>query len=156
MSPWRKLFVAIRPMVEPGHRVQQMLRALDDRRSARLLGDIDEAFDAKQARPEVLADAVEKELQFGPGQRCLSRQHEGLDAASRQMILMVMMMVVAVIMIMTAVRARHGHFRSRPARAKDADRRLDWRHRNHRPLGARQSRAWPDRAARYRRRGLCA
>ena len=56
--------VVVRPLVEPCHRVQQMLGALNDSGAAWLLGDVDEPLDPQESRAKILRDAVEKELQL--------------------------------------------------------------------------------------------
>ena len=47
--------IAVRPTVEPGHRMQEMLRALDHRRSAGFLSDVHESFDAQKPGPRFCA-----------------------------------------------------------------------------------------------------
>ena len=93
--------IAVRPAVEPAHRMQEMLRALNDRRPARLLGDVDESFDAQKSGAEVLRDPVEQELRFLARQRALARENEILDSPAFEMgtcrwpwIVLVMAMVV--------------------------------------------------------------
>ena len=56
--------IAVRPAVEPCHRVEEMLRALDDRGTAGFFSDVQESFDAQKARPEVLRNAVQQELRL--------------------------------------------------------------------------------------------
>ena len=61
--------------------MQQMLRALDHRRTAGLLGDIDESLDAQEPRAEVLRDAVEQELRLPRATAALSRASTKLSIA---------------------------------------------------------------------------
>ena len=61
------------------NRVKQMLGALNDRRTAWLLGDIDEPLHPQEPRAEILPDPVKQKLQLFARQRRLARQHEALD-----------------------------------------------------------------------------
>ncbi len=83
---------------------------MDDRRTARFFGDIDQALHSQQSRPEILGDAVEQELKLVTGERLLAHQKECFDAllaemgavtVSAIMIIMVLMLVLARIMVVS-------------------------------------------------------
>ena len=94
--------IAIRPMVEPGHRVEEMLRALDHGRSARFLSDVYESLDAQKPRSEVLRNSVKQKLGFLTRERALARENEILDSPAFKM---KAVRVGAGIVIVTLVRA---------------------------------------------------
>ena len=65
--------IAIGPTVEPGHRVEEMLRALDHSWSAWFLRDVYESLDAQKPRSEVLRDSAQAETATSSRARGLSR-----------------------------------------------------------------------------------
>src|SRR5580692_439481 len=72
--------IAIGPTVEPGHRVEEMLRALDHGWSAWFLSDVYESLDAQKPRPEVLRNSVKQKLSFLTRERALARENETLNS----------------------------------------------------------------------------
>ena len=77
--------IAIGPTVEPGHRVEEMLRALDHSWSAWFLGDVYESLDAQKPRSEVLRNSVKQKLRFLARERALARENEILDSPAFEM-----------------------------------------------------------------------
>ena len=61
-----------------------MLHALNYSRLAGFFQNIDEAFDAQQGWPQILANAVEQELQFLARQGIGAREHKTLNAFGRK------------------------------------------------------------------------
>ena len=95
--------------------MQEMLCALNHRRSARLLGDVHETLDTKESCAKVLGDPIQQELCFLARQRTVAREHKILDTSFLEMmtvrmarvIMFVMIIIVAArIMIMGAVLMR--------------------------------------------------
>ncbi len=72
--------IAIGPTVEPGHRVEEMLRALDHSWSAWFLGDVYESLDAQKPRSEVLRNSAKQKLNFLTRERALARENEILNS----------------------------------------------------------------------------
>jgi hypothetical protein len=95
--------IAVRPTVEPGHCVQEMLCTLNHRRPAGFLGDIYESLDAQKCSAKILGDPVQQELYLLARQRTLAYEHEILDSSAfemmtvhvARMIMPVMIMIVA-------------------------------------------------------------
>ena len=77
--------IAIGPPVEPGHRVEEMLGALDHSRPAWFLSDVYEPFDAQKPGSEVLRDSVKQKLGFVARERALARENEILDSPAFKM-----------------------------------------------------------------------
>ena len=98
--------IAVRPAVEPRHRVEEMLRALDDRGAAGLLSDVKKSFDAQKARPEVLRNSVQQELRFVARKRGFrASEDEILDSPAfevRTVRMAAVVIVVVMIMIVAA------------------------------------------------------
>jgi hypothetical protein len=72
--------IAIGPTVEPGHRVEEMLCALDHSWSAWFLGDVYESLDAQKPRSEVLRYSAKQKLNFLTRERALARENETLNS----------------------------------------------------------------------------
>jgi hypothetical protein len=72
--------IAVRPAVEPRHRVEEMLRALDDRWPPRFLSDVYEALDPQKPCTEVLSNSVQQELRFVARKRGLACENEILNS----------------------------------------------------------------------------
>ena len=77
--------IAIGPTVEPGHRVEEMLRALDHSWSAWFLSDVYKSFDAQKPRSEVLRNSVKQKLGFLARERALARENEILNSPAFKM-----------------------------------------------------------------------
>ncbi len=92
--------------------MQEVLRALDHRRPARLLGDIQEPLHPEKPRPEVLRDAVEQELRLLARKWALAGQDEALDPPALEMalprVVMMLMIVARVAVVMGMVRVLVG------------------------------------------------
>ena len=91
--------IAIGPTVEPGHRVEEMLRALDHGWSAWFLSDVYESLDAQKPRSEVLRNSVKEKLGFLAGERALAHENEVLDSPAFKM----KAVRVAVVVVMVAI-----------------------------------------------------
>ena len=85
--------VGVRPALEPGQIVQQVLRALDHRRAAGLFGDIHDAFHAQQIGPEILLQGVEQEPQRLARDRRLAHEAERGDIAVVQVVMIVIVVI---------------------------------------------------------------
>ena len=91
--------IAIGPPVEPGHRVEEMLGALDHSRSAWFLSDVYEPFDAQKPGSEVLRDSVKQKLGFVARERALARENEILDSPAFKMKALRAAAVVVIVMV---------------------------------------------------------
>ncbi len=91
--------VGVGPAVEPGQIVQQMLRALDHRRTVRLFRDVDDALHPQKIGAEILLQGVEQQPQRLARDRLIAHEAERGDVAIVQAV-MVMMIVVAMIVVM--------------------------------------------------------
>ena len=80
--------------------MQEMLRALDHRRSARFLGDIHQSLDAKKPRSKVLRDPVQQELRFFARERALPGEYEILDSPAFKVRLVRVARVIVFVMVM--------------------------------------------------------
>jgi hypothetical protein len=94
--------IAVRPAVEPRHRVEEMLRALDDGRPPRFLSDIYEALDAQKACTEVLPNSVQQELRFVARKRGLACENETLNSPAFEVGPVGMAVVVVFVMVVAA------------------------------------------------------
>jgi hypothetical protein len=99
--------IAIGPPVEPGHRVEEMLGALDHSRPAWFLSDVYEPFDAQKPGSEVLRDSVKQKLGFVARERALARENEILDSPAFKMkavrvaaVIVIVVVIVAIVRIM--------------------------------------------------------
>ena len=77
--------IAVRPTIEPSHRVEEMLCALNHGWSAWFLSDVYESLNAQKARSEVLRNSVEQKLGFLAGERALARENEILNSSAFKM-----------------------------------------------------------------------
>ena len=91
--------IAIGPMVDPGHRVEEMLRALDHGWSAWFLSDVYESLDAQKPRSEVLRNSVKQKLDFLTRERALARENEILDSPAFKMKALRAAAVVVIVMV---------------------------------------------------------
>jgi hypothetical protein len=80
--------------------VQKMLRSLEHRGPARLLGDIDQAFDPQKIRPEIMFQRIEQKLQRIARSRLLVYESEGRYVA---VVMMVVKMIVALVIVVMIV-----------------------------------------------------
>ena len=76
--------IVVGPAVEPGHRMQEMLRALNHRGAAGLLGDVDQPLDPQKSSAKILGDPVQQKLRLRARQRALAGEHEILDSSTFQ------------------------------------------------------------------------
>ena len=95
--------IAIRPTLEPAHRMQQMLCALNDRRPARFISDIQETFDAQKSWSEVLRNSVQQELRLLARQGAFARENEILDSPAFEMVTVRMAAAIVLVTSMVAV-----------------------------------------------------
>ena len=88
--------------------MQEMLCALNHRRSARLLSNVHESFHAKETCAEVLRDPVQKKLRFLPYEWALACENEILYSPAFEMVavcvarMIVFMTIIFVMMIVAA------------------------------------------------------
>ena len=94
--------VVIRPALEPGQVVQELLRALDHRRAVGLFGDIHDAFDAQQIGPEILLQGVEQQAERLARDRLVAGEAERGDIAVVQMV-MIVVVVIGIVPVMMIV-----------------------------------------------------
>lgn len=87
-------FVAVWPSLQPGHRMEKVLRALNDRRSSWFFFDIDQSLDAKEAWTEILRNAVKQKSQLFSRQGIVSQQHKTLDAFFAKVVRMIVIMIM--------------------------------------------------------------
>jgi hypothetical protein len=103
--------IAIGPTVEPGHRVEEMLRALDHGWSAWFLGDVYESLDAQKPRSEVLRNSAKQKLNFLTRERALARENEILNSPAFEvetvgMTAVVIVIVMAMIVVTSIILVR--------------------------------------------------
>ncbi len=82
--------------------MQELLRALDHCRTVRLLGDIYDAFDAKEIGPEILLQGVEQQAERLARDRLVSGEAERGDIAVVQMV-MIVVVVIGIVPVMMIV-----------------------------------------------------
>ena len=89
--------------------MQEMLRPLNHRRSARLLNNVHESLDAKEPRAKVLRDPVQKKLRFLARERTLAHENEILNTPAFEMMAVCaqrLIMLVTITFVMMIVAAR--------------------------------------------------
>ena len=89
--------------------MQQMLRTLNHRRSARLLSNVHESFHAKEPCAQVLCDPVQKKPRFLAHERTLAHENEILNTPAFEMVTVCaksMIMLVTITFVMMIVAAR--------------------------------------------------
>ena len=89
--------VVVGPALEPGDVVQKVLRALNHRRSSRLLRNIHQSLHPEKIRSEIPLQRVQKELQ------CIARGRFLANERKRRDRLIVMMMIVMIVVVMIVV-----------------------------------------------------
>ena len=80
--------------------MQELLRALDHRRTVGLFGDIDDAFDAQEIGPEILLQGVEQQAQRLARDRLVAGEAERGDIAVVQVVMVVIVMIAIVPVMM--------------------------------------------------------
>ena len=101
--------IAVRPMVQPCHRMQQMLRTLNHRRATRLLSNVHETFHAKEPCAQVLCDPVQKKPRLFAYERILAHENEILNTPAFEMVTvcvqsMIMLVMITFVMMIVAAR----------------------------------------------------
>ena len=84
--------------------MQEMLRALNHRRPARLFGDVDDAFHAQKVRSEILLQGVKQKSQRLARDRLFAREAERGDVAIVQVVMIVVMIVSVMRVMMMRIR----------------------------------------------------
>ena len=89
--------------------MQEVLRALNHRRSARLLSNVHESLHAKEPCAEILCDPVQKKSRLFAYERILAHENEILNAPAFEMVTVCvihMIMLVTITFLMMIVAAR--------------------------------------------------
>jgi anti-sigma-K factor RskA len=91
--------IAVRPTVEPRHRVEEMLGALDHRWPTWFLSDVHESFDAQKPRSEVLRNSVKQKLRFLAREGAIACDNEILDSPPFKMRAVRVAAVIVIVMV---------------------------------------------------------
>ena len=75
-------FVCAWPFFQPGQIVQQVLNALHNRWLAGLFQNVNQAFNAQQTWPKILADTIKQKLLFFARQWVRARENKAFNAFS--------------------------------------------------------------------------
>ena len=110
--------IAVRPTVQPCHRMQQVLRTLNHRRAARLLSNVHETFHAKEPCAQVLCDPVQKKPRLFAHERILAHENEILNTPAFEMVTvcvkrMIMLVMITFVMMIVAARDVIGPYSDR-------------------------------------------